>query len=132
MSRVPVQEWGGSGVLVHPSPTASQPQRHAKRGHVSPVPNPHLSHGRRSIRGSLAGIHVLSPSCKSMPCPTGAQIILHPKQLATEARFFTPRFAAELQGVTQPRQTPWRAQQQLEEGTLLVCKAHRETRTWEE
>lgn len=81
------------------------------------------------MRGSLAGIRMLLPSCKGMRCPTGAQILLHLKQLAMEAWFFTWRFAAELQGVAQPRQPPQRAPQQLEEGTLLFCKALQETRT---
>jgi len=63
-----------------------------------------------------------------MPCPTRAQTILHLKQLATASWFFTGWCAAELQGAAQKRQPPPWAQQRLEEGTLLGCKARRETR----
>lgn len=50
---MPVWEWGGTRVLVHPSPAASQPQPPAKKGCASPVPNLWLSHGR-SV-GGLSG-----------------------------------------------------------------------------
>lgn len=43
---MPVWEWGGTSVLVHPSPAAFQPQPHAKEGRTSPVPDLWLSHGR--------------------------------------------------------------------------------------
>lgn len=73
MSCVPVQEWGGTRVLVHPSPATIQPQPHAKKGHASPIPDLWLSHG--SSMGSLAWIHIETWGNREADRPSTSSVI---------------------------------------------------------